>query len=116
MILIQYSMTAPRWPDLVLWIDLAGRLGGLLLGVGVVMAVVTPLVLRLILGAPLVMITASIVSGTATGILGVIYAIAVAFWWAARLWTRVLRPATPAPRRPASTAAPGGAMPPGGGR
>ncbi|MEU8265190.1 Hsp70 family protein [Micromonospora sp. NPDC048999] len=114
--LIQYSMTATRWPRLVLWIDLAGRLGGLLLGVGVVMAVVSPLVLRLILGVPLTMITASIVSWRATGILGVFYAIAIAFWWAARLWTRIIRPATPTPRRPASTAIPGGAMPPAGGR
>ncbi|WP_406106265.1 DUF5954 family protein [Micromonospora globbae] len=91
MVLIQYSLTADRQPDLVLWIDLAGRLGGLLLGVGVVMALVTPVVFRLILAAPLAVITATIVSGRSAGVLGVFYAIAVALWWAARLWTRLLR-------------------------
>ncbi|MFF0372760.1 hypothetical protein [Micromonospora sp. NPDC005087] len=100
MALIQYSLTADRWPDLILWIDIAGRVGGLLLGVGVVMALVTPLVFRLILAAPLAVITAAIVSSQAAGILGVIYAIAIAVWWAARLWTRVIRPAAPAAHAP----------------
>ncbi|MEU5726750.1 Hsp70 family protein [Micromonospora sp. NPDC047738] len=95
MLLIQYSLTAARRPHLVLWIDIAGRVGGLLLGVGVVMALVTPLVFRLILGAPLAVIAAAIVSWRASGVLAVFYAIAVAVWWAARLWTRVVRPVTP---------------------
>lgn len=50
--LVQYSLTAERWPELLLWIDVAGRVGGLLLGVGVVMALVAPLMFRLILAAP----------------------------------------------------------------
>lgn len=100
MALIQYSLTADRWPHLVLWIDIAGRVGGLLLGVGVVMALVTPLVFRLILAAPLAVITAALVSSQAAGTLGVIYAIAIAVWWAARLWTRVIRPAAPAAHAP----------------
>ncbi|WP_244235853.1 Hsp70 family protein [Micromonospora inaquosa] len=98
--LIQYSLTADRWPDRILWIDIAGRVGGLLLGVAVVMAVVTPLMFRLILAAPLAVIFAAIVSRRAAGMLGVIYAIAVATWWATRLWTRVLRPAPPARTAP----------------
>ncbi|MFC3504089.1 Hsp70 family protein [Micromonospora krabiensis] len=93
--LIQYSLTADRWPDLVLWIDIAGRVGGLLLGVGVAMAVVGPLMFRIILAAPLAVIAAAIVSSRAAGVLAVIYAIAVAMWWAARLWTRILRPVQP---------------------
>lgn len=96
--LVQYSLTAERWPELLLWIDVAGRVGGLLLGVGVVMALVAPLMFRLILAAPLAVITAAIVSDQAAGILGVTYAVAVAVWWAARLWTRIIRPA---PHRPA---------------
>jgi hypothetical protein len=92
MALIQYSLTADRWPDMVLWIDIAGRVGGLLLGVAVVMVVVSPLVLRMILAAPLAVITAAIVSWQASGILGVIYAIAVALWWIRQLWTRIVRP------------------------
>ncbi|WP_238453413.1 Hsp70 family protein [Micromonospora sp. ATA51] len=92
MALIQYSLVADRWPDIVLWIDIAGRVGGLLLGVGVVMAVVSPLLLRVILAAPLGVITAAIVSRPASGILGVIYGIAVALWWIRQLWTRIVRP------------------------
>ena len=102
MTLIQYSLTADRWPTMVLWIDLAGRVGGLLLGIGTVMALVSPPILRLILGAPLAVITAALVSWPASGILGVIYAIAVAGWWLRQLWTRLLRPQTPALRRPAA--------------
>lgn len=95
--LIQYSLTADRWPDRVLWIDIAGRAGGLLLGVGLVMALVAPLIFRLILSAPVAVISAAIVSKQAAGILGVSYAVAVAMWWAARLWTRIIRPATTSP-------------------
>ncbi|MFJ2081303.1 Hsp70 family protein [Micromonospora chokoriensis] len=98
--LIQYSLTADRWPDRILWIDTAGRIGGFLLGVAVVMAVVTPLMFRLILAAPVAVICAAIVSRRAAGMLGVIYAIAVATWWATRLWSRVLRPAPPTPTAP----------------
>ncbi|MEV4465136.1 Hsp70 family protein [Micromonospora echinofusca] len=95
MALIQYSLTADRWPDLVLWIDAAGRVGGLLLGIGVVMAVVSTPLLRLILAAPLGVISAAIVSQAASGILGVIYATAVAVWWTRQVWARVIRPARP---------------------
>ncbi|MFG1888112.1 Hsp70 family protein [Micromonospora sp. NPDC049051] len=100
MALIQYSLTADRWPDLVLWIDAAGRVGGLLLGVGVVMAVVSTPLLRLILAAPLGVISAAIVSQAASGILGIIYATAVAVWWARQVWARVIRPARPPVRTP----------------
>ncbi|GAB3076313.1 hypothetical protein GCM10027186_35910 [Micromonospora schwarzwaldensis] len=95
--LIQYSLTADRWPHLVVWIDLAGRLGGLLLGVAVVMALVRPLMFRLIVSAPVAVIGAAIVNRQATGILAAGYAVAVAVWWAARVWTRVIRPAAAAP-------------------
>ncbi|MCI4066154.1 Hsp70 family protein [Micromonospora sp. R77] len=95
MALIQYSLTADRWPNLALWIDIAGRAGGLLLGVGTVMAVVSAPILRLILGVPLAIIAAALVSWPASGILGVIYAIAVAVWWLRQMWTRLLRPGIP---------------------
>jgi hypothetical protein len=98
MALIQYSLTADRWPNMVLWIDLAGRVGGLLLGVGTAITLVSHPILRLILGAPLAVITAALVSWPAVGILGVIYAIAVAVWWLRRLWTRLLH--SPRSRRP----------------
>ena len=95
MLLIQYSLTADRWPHLILWIDLAGRVGGLLLGIGTVMAVVSQPILRLILSAPLAVITAALVSWPASGILGAIYAIAVTTWWLRQMWTHLLRPHQP---------------------
>ncbi|WP_244295931.1 Hsp70 family protein [Micromonospora orduensis] len=113
--LIQYSLTADRWPDRILWIDTAGRVGGFFLGVAVVMAVVTPLMFRLILAAPVAVICAAIVSKRAAGMLGVIYAIAVATWWATRLWSRVLRPAPPAFSSPSTRPARAGMSPGGGG-
>ncbi|MEU1969430.1 Hsp70 family protein [Micromonospora sediminicola] len=113
MLLIQHSLTAARWPHLVLWIDLAGRIGGLLLGIGTVMAVVTQPILRLILSAPLAVITAALVSWPASGILGVIYAIAVTTWWLRQMWSHLLRPHNPSPvaamRPPASPYRPSGA-------
>ncbi|MEU7617247.1 Hsp70 family protein [Micromonospora rifamycinica] len=94
--LVQYSNTAARWPDMLVWIDLAGRVGGLLLGVGTIMALVRPWTLRLVLGAPLAVVTAAITAPRITGTLAGIYATAVAGWWVYRLWTRLVRvPATP---------------------
>ncbi|MEV0810851.1 Hsp70 family protein [Micromonospora sp. NPDC050200] len=92
MLCIQYSMTADRWPNMILFIDVTGRVGGALLGIGTIMAVVRQPVLRLILGAPMAVITAALVGPGASGILGVIYAIAVTAWWIRQLWTRILRP------------------------
>ncbi|GIM87088.1 Hsp70 family protein [Salinispora arenicola] len=94
--LIQYSLTAARWPNVVVWVDLAGRVGGLLLGAGIVMALVTPLMFRIILAAPVAVISAAIVGAPSTGILAVCYAVAVAVWWAARVWTRVVHSSTAA--------------------
>ncbi|MFI2663415.1 Hsp70 family protein [Micromonospora carbonacea] len=92
--LVQYSMTADRWPDMVLFIEVAGRVGGLLIGIGAVMALIRPWLLRLVIGAPLAVITAAITSYRMLGVLAGIYATAVAMWWVYRLWTRLVR--TPA--------------------
>ncbi|WP_428962263.1 Hsp70 family protein [Micromonospora fluostatini] len=94
--LVQYSATADRWPHMILWIDLAGRLGGLLIGIGAITALIRPWVLRLIMGAPLAVTTAAITSHRTIGILAGIYATAVTAWWIYRLWTRLVRnPPTP---------------------
>ncbi|WP_425412952.1 Hsp70 family protein [Micromonospora nigra] len=92
MLLIQWSLTADRWPDMLVWIDLGGRVGGLLLGIGVITALVSRLALRLVLGAPLAIICAALVSSRTAGILAVIYAIAVTVWWLKQLWTRIIHP------------------------
>ncbi|WP_428962970.1 Hsp70 family protein [Micromonospora fluostatini] len=91
MALLQYSVTADRLPDRLLWIDLTGRAGGLLLGLGAVMALLRPWILRLIMGGPLIVITTAIAAYRTIGILAAIYATAVTAWWIYRLWTRLVR-------------------------
>ncbi|MFY1700222.1 Hsp70 family protein [Micromonospora sp. WMMA1923] len=98
MALVQYSATALRWPDMILFIDITGRVGGLLVGVGTITALIRPWMLRLVMGAPLAVITAAIASPNTIGILAGIYATAVTAWWLYRLWTRLVR--TPAPHAP----------------
>jgi hypothetical protein len=69
-----------------------GRVGGLLLGVGAALAVVRPLLYRLVVAAPLAVFTAAITDVGSTGVLAVIYTTAVAVWWLQRLWLLVRRP------------------------
>ncbi|WP_431884126.1 Hsp70 family protein [Micromonospora gifhornensis] len=92
MLVIQWSVTAPRMQDMIVWLDLAGRVGGLLMGVGVITALVSRLALRLVLGAPFAILLAALVSHRTTGILAVIYTIAVTMWWLRRLWSRIIHP------------------------
>jgi hypothetical protein len=93
MLLSQYALSATRWPYLVPWLDLAGWTGGLLLGVGCATALVRPTLHRVIVAAPLALICAAIAAAAASGILGVIYALAVAGWWTQRLWQLLHTPA-----------------------
>ncbi|MEU5554101.1 Hsp70 family protein, partial [Micromonospora sp. NPDC047793] len=93
MLVLQWSVTAERWPHMLVWIDFGGRFGGLLLGVGVVTALVSRPVLRLVLGAPVAILIAALAGPDTTGILAVIYAVAVGVWWLGRLWTRIIHPA-----------------------
>ncbi|WP_431728062.1 Hsp70 family protein [Verrucosispora sp. TAA-831] len=93
MLVLQWSVTAERWPHMLVWIDFGGRFGGLLIGVGVVTALVSRLVLRLVLGAPAAILIAALAGPGTTGILAVIYAVAVGVWWLGRLWTRIIHPA-----------------------
>jgi hypothetical protein len=90
MLLVEYANRA-RWPQGVL-LDVTGRVGGLLLGVGAALAVVRPLLYRLVVAAPLAVFTAAITSVGSTGVLAVIYTTAVAVWWLQRLWLLVRRP------------------------
>ncbi|GAA2022654.1 hypothetical protein GCM10009779_03120 [Polymorphospora rubra] len=92
MVLLQTSMTAARWPDLVLLLDAAGRVGGLLLGVGMALAVVSGWLPRLLVAAPLAVFCAAVISAPATGVLAVMYVVAVTVWWLRRLWHLVRSP------------------------
>ncbi|MDG4834188.1 Hsp70 family protein [Solwaraspora sp. WMMD1047] len=92
MMLLQYAMTASRWPGLLVWIDASGRVGGLLIGVGVAAAVVRRPLHRLVAGVPLAVFGAAVVSWQATGPLGLVYAVAVAAWWGQRLWQLAVSP------------------------
>jgi hypothetical protein len=91
MLLVEYANRAQQWPQGVL-LDVTGRVGGLLLGVGAALAVVRPLLYRLVVAAPLAVFTAAVTSVRSTGVLAVIYTTAVAVWWLQRLWRLLSRP------------------------
>ncbi len=93
MVVVQEAMTAARWPALVLTIDIAGRVGGLLIGVGVALILLRRAVHRVIVGALLGVFLAALTSWPATGMFGVIVAVAVSLWWLRRLWTVIRTPA-----------------------
>ncbi|MET0494321.1 MAG: Hsp70 family protein [Actinoplanes sp.] len=80
MLLIQYTLTTPRPPDLATYIDLGTRLGGLLIGIGATFNLVKALLLRLILALPLGLLTAAIVSTASTGILAALFTLTVILW------------------------------------
>ncbi|MFC0529014.1 hypothetical protein [Phytohabitans kaempferiae] len=67
------------------------RFGGLLIGVGAALVVAQPLAYRIVVAAPLGAATALITSIDTTGVLGVIYVLAVMVWWLQRLWHLVER-------------------------
>ena len=104
MLLIQYLHW--NWYDDKAWVTGLERLGGLLIGVGAAFALVQPWLYRLIVAVPLAVVTAAITSVDSTGILGMIYVLAVTTWWLQRLWQLIYRP--PQPWLPT-------APPPGGG-
>jgi hypothetical protein len=87
MAMMQYSLHTARPPDWAVWIDLAGRGGGVLFGVGLACALVATAALRLVVAVP-VTVFVLLIAGTAssTEVLGVIYTIAVTVWYARRLW------------------------------
>lgn len=68
------------------------RVGGLLIGVGAALALVSGRRLRLLLAAPFGVVMAGIAEISTTGILAVIYVIAVTVWWLQRLWQLWQRP------------------------
>ncbi|MFF5293025.1 Hsp70 family protein [Paractinoplanes globisporus] len=104
-LLVQHSM---RHPDA----GASGRLGGLLIGVGIACAVVSRWVLRAVLALPLAVVMAAIVSWPGTGILAGICAVAVALWWGVRVWlllrSPILDTRTVAAAPVAAVASPGG--------
>jgi hypothetical protein len=90
-ILVQISMSAPRYPWDETLMNLAGRGGGLLLGIGAAL-VATRAVYRVVIAAPLGIFTAAIVSWPATGMLAFIYVVAVTTWWVQCIWKLVQGP------------------------
>jgi hypothetical protein len=91
-ILVQVSLSAPRYPWDETLMNLAGRGGGLMLGIGAALVATRP-IHRVIIAAPLGVFAAAIVSGAATGMLAVIYVAAVTLWWAQCIWRLVRSPA-----------------------
>ena len=69
------------------------RLGGLLVGVGAALALARQPLFRLVLALPLSVVTAGITGIGTTGVLAVMYILAVTVWWLQRLWQLWQRPA-----------------------
>jgi len=91
-VMIQVSMSAPRYPSDETVINVAGRAGALLLGVGAGLVATRPLY-RLIIAAPLAVFAAAIVSWPATGMLAIIYTVAVTMWWVQSIYKLIRSPA-----------------------
>jgi hypothetical protein len=91
-ILIQVSLSAPRYPWDETLMNLAGRGGGLLLGIGAALVATRP-IYRVIVAAPLAVFAAAIVSWPTSGILAFVYVAAVTMWWVQCLWRLVRAPA-----------------------
>jgi hypothetical protein len=92
MVLVQLSVTASVFPSQQMVNGLVGRLGALLLGIGVALVVARRPRYRLILAAPLGVFAAGIVTGGVTGVLACLYIAAATGWWWQRVWQLASRP------------------------
>lgn len=86
------------------WGSTLGRVGGVLIGVGIACALVRPLALRVAVGVFLAFFGFLVVGAGGAGILAVGYALAVAACWAYRLWVLHRLRATAPAHRLAATA------------
>ncbi|MEV7231228.1 Hsp70 family protein [Polymorphospora sp. NPDC051019] len=93
MMLVQYAMTTGGTADTALLLEAAARGGGLLLGLGMALAVVSGWLARLMVAPLLALFCAIVVSVQATGVMAVMYVVAVTVWWLRRLWQLVRSPA-----------------------
>jgi hypothetical protein len=78
------------------WDDTLGRVGGVLIGVGIACTLARKLALRAVLAAFLALFGFLVTGAGGTSILAVAYALAVTAWWAYRLWILIRLPASPA--------------------
>jgi len=72
--------------------NLVERFGGLLIGVGIAIAVVRPWLWRLVLAGPVGAVTAALTDFRTIGVLAVAYTAAVTLWWLQRVWQLWQRP------------------------
>jgi hypothetical protein len=75
------------------WSDVIGRAGGVLIGAGVACALARHWGLRVGLTVFLALFGFLVVGAGGTGVLAVVYAVAVTLWWAYRLWLLLRLPA-----------------------
>ncbi|WBB48440.1 Hsp70 family protein [Verrucosispora sp. WMMA2044] len=99
MMLVQWSLPATYAPGMEVWLGVAQRVGGLLIGVGVITALVSGWWLRLVMGVPFAILTATLVGRYNTGTVAGLYIVAATVWWLGRLWTRILYTAPTQSRR-----------------
>jgi hypothetical protein len=72
--------------------NLVERFGGLLIGVGIALAVVRAWLWRLVLAGPIGVVTAALTDYRTIGVLAVAYIAAVTLWWLQRVWQLWQRP------------------------
>ncbi|WBB93427.1 Hsp70 family protein [Verrucosispora sp. WMMC514] len=99
MMLVQWSLPATYAPGMEVWLGVGQRVGGVLIGVGVITALVSGWWLRLVMGVPFAILTATLVGRYNTGTVAGLYIVAATVWWLGRLWTRILYTAPTHPRR-----------------
>ncbi|MBQ1052741.1 hypothetical protein KBX50_30335 [Micromonospora sp. C51] len=99
MMLVQWSVPATYAPGMEVWLGIGQRVGGLLIGIGVITALVSGLWLRLVMGVPFAILTATLVDRYNTGTVAGLYIVAATVWWLGRLWTRILYTAPTQPFR-----------------
>jgi hypothetical protein len=94
MLLLATWWTGPIPAVLSGWGQTLGRVGGMLIGVGIACTLVSHLGLRVALAVFVAFFGFLVVGAGGTGILAVGYALAVTAWWASRLWILQRQPTT----------------------
>lgn len=108
LVLVATWWHGPIPPVMSGWWDTIGRFGGMLMGIGIACTVVRTLSLRIPLGLVMAGFGFLLIA-RGPSILSITYAVAVALWWAYRLWLLLrLTPKTSPPARTAQHPTPTG--------
>ena len=95
MLLLTFTLNAARWPDIIVLLDLGTRVAAVPIGIGLVWAIVSRPLFRLLLGVPVTLFCLVIAGWRAAGLYAVMFALAVAAWLAVRIWSLIREHGTP---------------------